>query len=62
MTSIKNRDFASFKEATPITIHSEFYNLNKDLMESLTESISHENVIEDEIKKPNPTPIIQIED
>jgi hypothetical protein len=62
MASIKNRDFASFKEATPITIHSEFYNLNKDLMESLTESINHENVIEDEIKKPNPTPIIQIED
>lgn len=62
MNSIKNRDFASFKEATPITIHSEFYNLNKDLMESLTESVNHENVIEEEIKKPNPTPIIQIED
>lgn len=61
MNSIKNRDFASFKEATPITIHSEFYNLNKDLMESLTESVNHENVIEEEIIKTPPTPIIQIE-
>lgn len=62
MNSIKNRDFASFKEATPITIHSEFYNLNKDLMESLTESVNHENVIEEEPIKTTPTPIIQIED
>lgn len=40
-TAIKNRDFAAFKESTPAVVHSEFYNLNKDLMESLNESISY---------------------
>jgi hypothetical protein len=62
MNSIKTRDFAAFKEATPSTVHSEFYNFNKDLMESLNENINHENVINDEPEKLSPEPIIQIED
>jgi hypothetical protein len=62
MNSIKTRDFAAFKEATPTTIHSEFYNFNKDLMESLNENINHENVIKDEPENLSLEPIIQIED
>ena len=62
MNSIKTRDFAAFKEATPTTIHSEFYNFNKDLMESLNENINHENVINDEPENLSLEPIIQIED
>lgn len=62
LTSIKNRDFASFKEATPSTIHSEFYNFNKDLVESLNEGIDTELVIETETDTPRPEAVIKLED
>ena len=64
-TAIKNRDFASFKESTPNTVHSEFYNLNKDLVESLNESINESLSIDTEHSEPEnsgPTAIIEIED
>lgn len=60
-TAIKNRDFAAFKESTPNVVHSEFYNLNKDLMESLNESKSESFDLIDN-SSPGPTAIIEIED
>jgi hypothetical protein len=39
MTSIKDNNYTSFKTAAPAAIHSEFFNLNRDLNEKLTESI-----------------------
>lgn len=39
LTSIKNKDFSAFKESTPTHMHSEFYNLNRDLSESIAESV-----------------------
>jgi hypothetical protein len=60
-TAIKNRDFAAFKESTPNVIHSEFYNLNKDLVESLNENRSETLEIPDD-PNPSPTAIIEIDD
>lgn len=54
--AIREKNFTSFKEATPSTIHSEFYNFNKDLMESL-----NENVLPHIPIKIMPEPIIEIE-
>lgn len=64
LSAIKNRDFAAFKETTPSQIHSEFYNFNKDLVESLNESVGHSPVLEsiDHIEPTSPNPIIEIED
>lgn len=65
LSAIKNRDFASFKETTPSTIHSEFYNFNKDLVESLNESQAPIQEISESLKSDEsnpPEPIIEIED
>lgn len=61
MTSIKEKNYGLYKEFTPSPVHSEFYNLNKDLMESLTESLNHENVTLDEPESDYPEPNIIIE-
>lgn len=61
--SIKNRDFLRYKEWTPTEVHAEFYNLNRDLMESLTESKQiEEDSPEDPIETSVVEPIIIIED
>jgi hypothetical protein len=62
LNSIKEKNYGTYKEYTPSSVHSEFYNLNKDLMESITESINHSNVTTDEPNESYPEPIIQIED
>jgi hypothetical protein len=62
LTSIKEKNYGTYKEYTPSSVHSEFYNLNKDLMESITESIHHPNVTTNEIEESYPEPIIHIED
>ncbi|CAB4218643.1 hypothetical protein UFOVP1604_36 [uncultured Caudovirales phage] len=66
LKSIKDRDFAAFKEASPSPIHSEFYNLNKDLIESLNESVNEQitdavTEIVSGVTFSTPEPIIQIE-
>jgi len=66
LKSIKDRDFAAFKEASPSPIHSEFYNLNKDLIESLNESVNEQitdavTEIVSGVTFATPEPIIQIE-
>jgi hypothetical protein len=66
LKSIKDRDFAAFKEASPSQIHSEFYNLNKDLIESLNESVNEQitdavTEIVSGVTFSTPEPIIQIE-
>jgi hypothetical protein len=38
MDSIRSGNYASFKENTPSSIHSEFFNLNRDLLEKVNES------------------------
>lgn len=38
MNAIKNGNYAEFKSAAPQEIHSEFHNMNRDLMEKLNES------------------------
>jgi hypothetical protein len=38
MDSIRSGNYAEFKANTPIAIHSEFFNLNRDLLEKLNES------------------------
>lgn len=62
LNSIKEKNYGTYKEYTPSSVHSEFYNLNKELMESITESIHHPNVMPDDPIPLNPEPIIQIED
>jgi hypothetical protein len=62
LNSIKEKNYGTYKEYTPSSVHSEFYNLNKDLMESITESINHSNVTTDEPSESYPEPIIHIED
>ena len=62
LNSIKEKNYGTYKEYTPSSVHSEFYNLNKDLMESITETINHSNVTADEPSESYPEPIIQIED
>ena len=62
LNSIKEKNYGIYKEYTPSSVHSEFYNLNKDLMESITETINHSNVTADEPSESYPEPIIQIED
>lgn len=59
---IKEKNYGNYKEYTPSSVHSEFYNLNKDLMESLTESINPDNVKIDEPVNDHPEPIIRIDD
>ncbi len=66
LKSIKDRNFAAFKEASPSPIHSEFYNLNKDLIESLNESVNEQitdavTEIVSGVTFSTPEPIIQIE-
>jgi hypothetical protein len=61
MHSIKAKDFAAYKESTPHPVHSEFYNLNKDLMESLNENKAPENVILNESVVIPVEPNIEIE-
>jgi len=66
LKSIKDRDFAAFKESSPAPIHSEFYNLNKDLIESLNESATDQitdavTEIVSGVTFSTPEPIIQIE-
>jgi hypothetical protein len=58
--SIKNRDFSAYKTSTPESVHSEFYNLNRDLVESMNESKAEaprieltERVNESNIVEPN---------
>ena len=62
LNSIKEKNYGTYKEYTPSSVHSEFYNLNKDLMESITESINQSNVTTDEPSESYPEPIIHIED
>ena len=63
LTAIKNRDFAAFKESTPNVVHSEFYNLNKDLVESLNEGKSEQiEALNHQDIPPSPNAIIEIED
>lgn len=38
MDSIRNGDYEKFKSNAPVEIHSEFFNLNRDVSESLNES------------------------
>jgi hypothetical protein len=42
MDSIRNGNYAGFKSLAPGAIHSEFFNLNRDLSESLNESTDQE--------------------
>ena len=58
LNSIKNNDFGEFKKGTPQSIHSEFYAMNKDLTDSLNESVVHTLAIEDDVSN---DPIIEIE-
>jgi len=61
LNAIKEKNFGSYKEFTPHSVHSEFYNLNKDLMESLNENLNHENVILEDPEPNTPEPNIRIE-
>jgi len=61
LNAIKEKNFGSYKEFTPHSVHSEFYKLNKDLMESLNENLNHENVILEDPEPNTPEPNIRIE-
>lgn len=62
LSAIKEKNFSSYKEFTPHSIHSEFYNLNKELMETLNENLNHEKVIQNDPEPADPEPNIVIED
>ena len=63
LSAIKSRDFNTYKEFTPHTVHSEFYNFNKELMESLNEGLDHPVITINESAQTTPiTPNIIIED
>jgi len=44
INAIKNQDFASYKNIVSKPLHSEFYNMNKELEESLNEALSIEEL------------------
>jgi hypothetical protein len=61
LSSIQKKDFGTYKQFTPVQMHSEFYNLNKDLTESLGEGIINESIILDKPEPERPKPNIQVE-
>lgn len=48
MDSIRNGDYVGFKANTPAPIHSEFFNLNRDVSEKLNESVEALSQVEAE--------------
>jgi hypothetical protein len=49
MDSIRSGNYSEFKANTPSSIHSEFFNLNRDLLEKLNESVEAAEVAEPEV-------------
>jgi len=58
MDAVRNNDYTAFKSAAPNAIHSEFFNMNRDLSEKLNES---KTVDLSQFKSPG-VPVIEIDD
>lgn len=61
MDTVKKNDFAGFKSAAPHEIHSDFYNMNADVMEKMNESKKPLNESLSQFKSPG-IPLVEFDE